>query len=134
MESRDPTGLTPAEGRRFALTVGVAFLVFAALFLWRGYAIPLWIAASLGGGLVLAGLTVPGSLGPVWRAWMGMARAISKVTNPLVMGLIYYLAVTPTGLLRRLFGGNPLKRRDEAPSYWVPREDDGARRDMHRQF
>ena len=47
-------------------------------------------------------------LGPVERAWMGLAHAISKVTTPIVMGVMYLLVLTPVGLLRRRFGGNPL--------------------------
>lgn len=84
--------------------------------------------------MALAALLLPARLEPVWRGWMALARAISKVTTPVVMGLIYYLLITPVGLLRRMAGKNPLEPDDEDGSYWVRRTDGGARRDLHRPF
>jgi len=135
MEDRNPTRLTVAEGRRFGLTVGGAFLLLAAFFFWRKHTIPLWITGSFGASFALAGLVVPTLLGPVQDAWMRFAVALSKVTNPIVMGLIYYTAITPTGILRRVFGGNPLDHRNpDTDSYWRVRTPDDRKSDMHRQF
>ena len=65
-------GLSAKEGRKFGLTVGAAFLVLGALLWWRGRALAPWLG-SLGAVLALAGLVVPARLGPVQRAWMGLA-------------------------------------------------------------
>ena len=59
------------------------------------------------------------------------------VVNPLVMGLLFYLTVTPTGLLMRLFGKDPLRLRfdPEAKSYWIERQPPGpAPETMRHQF
>jgi len=114
-------GLTPREGRKFGLTVGAAFLVLAAVSRWRGHQIAPFVLASLGGVLVLAGAVLPGQLAPVYRAWMQLALLLSKVTTPIFMGLVYFVVLTPTGLLIRLFGRNPLKTRKLDGSYWVTR-------------
>ena len=134
MENKNSTRLTPSAGRRFAFTVGGAFLVLATFFWWREHSILMWITGSLGGALTVAGIILPGHLDPVWRAWMAFARVISHVTNPLVLGLIYYLVITPTALLRRLIGGNPLKRTPQESSFWVSRDDEGTTSDLSRQF
>lgn len=135
MANRVPARLTRSEGRRFGLTVGLAFLVLASISAWRGHALVPAILGTLGGALALAGLIMPTYLGPVERAWMGLAHAISRVTTPIVMGVMYFLVVTTLGLLRRAFGGNPLTQRAHGAGYWQPRPP-GRRRSgsMQRQF
>ena len=140
MAARIPARLTTArvpaaQGRRFGLTVGAAFLVLGGLLWWRGHPTGAAVAVVLGGALGLAGLLLPTRLGPVERAWMGLALAISKVTTPVFMGLVYFLVMTPTALLRRAFGGDALRRDPAAPSYWVMRDGEAGRRsDLERQF
>lgn len=130
-----PARLTPREGRRFGLTVGGAFLVLAAIGWWRGGGIATDVFAALGGLLALAGLTIPTLLGPVERAWMGLAHAISTVTTPIVMGVMYLAVLTPIGWLRRTLGGNPLVHPEAGGSYWHARPE-GKRRSssLERQF
>jgi hypothetical protein len=135
MAERIPARLTAAAGRRFGLTVGGAFVVIAAISWWRGHPTVSSVIAALGLVLVVAGLIVPTSLGPVERAWMALAHAISKVTTPIVMGVMYLLVMTPMGILRRIFGGNPLVHQEVNASFWRSRPE-GARRSnsLKRQF
>lgn len=130
-----PARLTAREGRRFGLTVGAAFLVLGAIGVWRGGGIATDGLLAVGGALTLAALAVPTRLGPVERAWMRLARAISSVTTPIVMGAMYLLVLTPVGWVRRLFGGNPLVHRPLGDGYWKTRPE-GARRSgsLERQF
>jgi hypothetical protein len=127
--------LTAAEGRKFGLTVGVAFLVFAGIAWWRGHPTTSTVLGGLGGVLALAGLIIPRQLGPVERAWMGLAVLISKVTTPIVMGVMYLGVLLPVGWLRRRLGGNPLVHAEQDHSYWRTRPV-GSRRSMsmRRQF
>lgn len=94
----------------------------------------MWVCGGLSTSLFLAGLAVPGRLSWLYRAWMGIALLISKVTTPIFMGIIYFLVLTPIGFLRRTLGKSPLRRDPESDTYWVPRSDGGSRTDMHRQF
>ena len=135
MAARVPTRLTVAQGRRFGLTVGGAFAVLAAITWWRGHP---WLMngfGTLGGLLILAGLIVPTYLGPVERAWMALAHAISRVTTPIVMAVMYFVVLTPVGLLRRSVAGNSLMHAETATGFWKPRPA-GSRRSasMERQF
>lgn len=134
MEGADSTRLTPAQGRNFALTVGIAFLVLAGISYWRGHRIPVVVLGALGALLVLAGVVIPGRLGPVYRAWMGLALAISKVTTPIFMAVVYYLVLTPTGFLVRLVGHRPLRHTAVSGSYWQRRPEGQRAADMTRQF
>ena len=126
--------LTPAEGRKFGLVVGGAFLAIGALLWWRTHVTAASVAGALGAALVLGGLLIPGRLGPVYRGWMKLALLISKVTTPLFMGIIFLLVLTPAGLLARLVGHRPLSRGREAPSFWLSRSAGAARSGMDHQF
>jgi hypothetical protein len=86
----------------------------------------------IAGALTLGGLVIPGSLGPVYRAWMGFAHALSRVTTPIFMGIVYFLVITPIAVIRRAVGGNPLRAHRGATG-WVNRKDD-PRGDLSRQF
>lgn len=134
METRIPTRLTSAEGRRFGFLVGGAFLLLGGISYWRGHQIAPVVLWVLGGTLVLAGLLIPGSLGPVHRRWMGLALLLSKVTTPIVMGAIYYGLFTPMGFVRRLIGRNALVR-SPGNSFWIDRQPGNHRQsDLTRQF
>lgn len=128
-----PARLTSAQGRKFGLTVGGAFLVLAAVLWWRDRLMARNILAGLGLLLSFAGLTVPTLLGPVERAWMGLAHLISKVTTPVFMGLVYFVILAPIGVLMRLIGRDPLAPSKGPTGFWVAR-DGQARGDMTRQF
>jgi hypothetical protein len=69
-----------------------------------------------------------------WGGWMKIGLAISVVTTPVFMAGVYFLVLTPTGLLMRLFGRNPLKPAREAGSYWVTRPEGQRRSSLDRQF
>ena len=130
-----PARLTAAEGRKFGLTVGLAFVAIGLLLYWRGKQTKALVVLAVGGLFIVAGLLVPTSLGPVERAWMGLAHLMSKVTTPIFMGIVYFVAITPIGLIRGLGGGSPLKPKDRAASRWEPHTPAVADREtMERQF
>lgn len=133
MAAGGPARLTPAEGRKFGLTLAAAFGVLALLSWWRGGERAPIILGALAGFFLVGGLLVPTRLGPVQRGWMGMAHAISKVTTPIFMGVVYFLVITPSGVVRRLFGSNSLRAARGRTTGWVDRRD-RPRGDMTRQF
>jgi saxitoxin biosynthesis operon SxtJ-like protein len=134
LESRIPARLSRKEGRRFGVLVGGVFLLLGGISFWRGHEIAPIVLWALGGMLVAAGLLIPGQLSPVYRAWMRLALLLSKVTTPILMALVYFLVLTPIGIVRRLLGRNALVR-PEGSTFWITRESGPARRsNLHRQF
>ena len=69
MADRIPARLTPAEGRKFAFTVGAAFFVLGAFVWWRGHLTLATAFGALAGTLVVLGIAVPGHLSGLNRAW-----------------------------------------------------------------
>jgi len=129
-----PARLTPAEGRKFGLLVGGAFLLAGVLSWRRGHASAAYVAWTMGVVLVLGGLAAPARLGPVYRAWMALALVISKVTTPILMGAIWYLVLTPAGFVLRLFGHRPLTHPRGAATFWHSRPPGERRSVMDHQF
>lgn len=135
MANRVSTRLTAAQGRRFGLTLGTAFAALGGLLWWRGRPTIAIIAWSLSVSLFLAALLVPRQLEVVERVWMGLARQISRVTTPVLMAVVYFLVITPIGIIVRLVRRNPLSPPESGGSYWVASASEADRRGtMERQF
>lgn len=130
------TRLSAAEGRRFGVTTAIAFLALGALLAWKGHAHASAASGALGTLLMLGGLLFPARLGPVHRAWMGFALALSKITTPLLLAIVYFGVVTPIGLLHRAWRRMRARRSGARASLWVAREAAGLERrsDLRRQF
>ena len=129
-----PARLTAAEGRKFGLLVGGAFALLGFLLWRRGHAPVAAVGAALGALLIAGGLVVPARLEPVYRAWMKLALAISKVTTPLFMTVLYFLVLTPAGLVARLAGHRPVSPPRGAGTYWRDRPEGKGRGVMDHQF
>ncbi len=114
------------------MTVGLAFAVLAAVMLWGSRLHAAAISGALGAVLILAALAIPTRLGPAQVSWMKLAALISRITTPIFMGVVYFVVITPIGLLMRVFRSNPLVRRGGRSGYWVERS--AERSNLNRQF
>jgi hypothetical protein len=131
--SSSSTEFTAADGRKFAFPVGTAFFVLAAILWWRDHETPMRVMLGLGTTLYVLGALIPGKLGPIYRGWMGIALAISKVTTPIFMGIVYFLVLTPTGFVMKLLGRHPMEHELEGEGFWKSMEG-RSHRDLRRQF
>ena len=121
-------------------SLGVVFAgVFAiiGLFpLWDGDSVRLW-ALIVSGAFLALSLLAPTLLKPFNQLWFRLGQILHKVVNPVIMALLFYLTVVPTGLIMRLAGKDPLRRRfdPEAKTYWIERNPPGPDPDtMRNQF
>jgi len=108
--------------REFGLLVGFVFALLGSWWWYRGgWGVIAPGFVGLGSTLVILGLLLPRSLVYPNRAWMGLAKILSLVTTPIILGLVYFLVVMPIGVIKRLSGWDPLRRRaSSAASYWAP--------------
>ena len=115
--------VTDAQARKTALVVGGVLLAVAAWNLYRGRATVVTIFGALGALLVLAGLLAPPLARAFHTAWMKFAVLLGHVNSRVLLTLVYYLVMTPYGVVTRLVGRDPLRRRGAARgSYWVERK------------
>jgi hypothetical protein len=109
--------------------------VLAGVLWWRGRVLPAQVLGALGGVLMLAGAVVPSVLPPVHRVWMAGALALSKITTPIFIGVVYFGVITPIGLVRRALGHNRMKTNRSGGGTWVTRDSRApTAEDMERQF
>ena len=96
---------------------------------------PHWWPLALAAGLLAAAIRRPQLLAPFNRAWFRLGLVLQRFVNPLVLALLFYLVVTPTGVMMRLFRRNllGLRRDPDAASYWIHR-DAPAPASMKNQF
>ncbi|MDP6390627.1 MAG: SxtJ family membrane protein [Alphaproteobacteria bacterium] len=125
-----------SSDRSFGLVFAAVFAVIGLWPLVDGGA-PRWWAIGVAAAVAAAAALRPAVLAPLNRLWTRFGLLLHRIVNPLVMGLLFFLVVTPTGLLMRLFGKDLLRlRRDAAAaSYWIERDPPGPAPDtMKNQF
>jgi hypothetical protein len=108
--------------REFGLVVGGVFVLLGVWWLYRGkFSSAAHVVLTLGSLLVLLGLVWPRALVLPKRAWMLLAEGLSFVATRVILALVFFLVVTPIGVVKRLSGWDPLSRRGpRGASYWRP--------------
>lgn len=108
--------------QEFGLIVGGVFCLLSGWWLYRGkFSTIAPILLSIGILLVILGLVFPRALVYPNKLWMLLASGLGFVSTRIILGIVFFLMVTPIGLAKRLFGWDPLSRRGESrASYWRP--------------
>ena len=111
--------------RKFGLTFAA---VFVALGLWpltKGHEIRIW-AVVIALFFLAVSLAAPRLLARPNRLWFDLGILLGRVTSPVVLGLMFFVVVTPMALLMRALGQDPLRlRRRDSYSYLVERKTPG---------
>ncbi len=122
--------------RSFGIVFAVVFGIIAAWPLLYGDSIRLWATAVALAFLAVA-LIVPGWLRPLNKVWFRFGLLLHRIVSPIILGLIFFITITPIALLMKLFGKIPLPLQfdKEATSYWIEREPPGPSPEtMKNQF
>jgi hypothetical protein len=125
-----------SSDRSFGFVFAVVFAIFAVTPLLRGKPMRLWCFA-VSGVFLIAALLVPAVLHPLNLLWTKLGHLISKVTNPIITAIMFYLLFTPVAFLLRVFGSDllRLKRNAQESTYWIPRVPPGPAPDtLRNQF
>ena len=101
--------------RQFGLTTGAIIVaIFGLLLPWilgRDWPIWPWIVVSPLWALAVA---YPAWLRPIYRAWMRFGILASRITTPIILGIVFYLVITPISVLLRLGAKDPMRRTFES--------------------
>ncbi len=110
------------KDRKFGLVVGGFFLVLGLLLLvWRHRVMVGSGMAGTGALLLLLAAVAPPLLAAPHRWWMRLSHLLATVNGFLFLSIVFFLILTPLGVLLRLFGRDELRRRGPAPaSMWEP--------------
>ena len=116
---------TKKDLRKFGLLVGSVFIALAVVGMFRHWNSMIWeVSAAIGAMLFLGGALTPKWLAGVYKVWMGIAFAIGWLVSRVILVILFYLVITPVGLIARLMGKeflevDPAKKKD---SYWIAKD------------
>lgn len=121
--------------RVFGFVMAAGTMLIAVAPLRHGQPIRAWlcILSALFLGFAVAW---PRALGTLNLAWTKAGELLSRVTTPVIMGVVFYGVIVPIGLIMRM-GGRDALRRKRAPtasSYWVPPDARESASSMKQQF
>ena len=120
------------SNRSFGIVFFVVFLLIATYPLLNHGDIRLW-SLLLSFIFLILGLVNSKILTPLNKLWFRFGIFLGKIVSPLIMGLIFFLVVTPIGLMMRLLKKDILALKySEKKSYWI--EKTGPKSKMKNQF
>ena len=124
--------------RQFGLMVGGVLILIGLWTLYQGKHEParliLW---SIGGLLIITGSIVPTLLRPAYWLWMKLAHLLGWVNTRLLLGIIFFVIITPMAIVMKVLGRDALNRKinKDADSYWIPRPPiESVKEHCERQF
>ena len=110
------------SNKSFGIVFFIVFLIIALWPLMSGGSIRYWSATTAVIFLIL-GLLNSKLLTPLNKLWIKFGELLGKIISPIVMGIIYFLIVTPIGLFMRFLRKDLLKLKfNNSKSYWIKRE------------
>lgn len=123
----------PSDRSFGALFAGVSALLAAVRWYRSGLTPVVWLMVAAALVFALLALFRPAWLAPLNRAWMKLADLLGKLVSPLVLGVIFFVLITPYALIARLSGRDPLRlKRRQLNSYWLERNPPGPAPDSLR--
>ena len=121
-----------SSNRNFGIVFFVVFLLIALYPLTYGGEIRIWslIISTI---FLILGLLNSKILTPLNKIWFKFGILLGKIVSPMIMGVIFFLVVTPIGLIMRLLGKDVLNLKyNKNKSYWI--EKNGPKSKMKNQF
>ena len=120
------------SNRSFGIVFFIVFFLIASYPLTQGGELRIWSLIICLIFLIL-GLINSKILTPLNKLWFKFGVFLGKIVSPIIMGIIFFLVVTPIGLIMRVFGKDVLNLKfDKAKSYWI--EKSGPKSKMKNQF
>ena len=106
--------------RNFGLVFAAVFLIISLYPLWFGKNIHLW-ACIIAFIFFFFAIFLPKALIVPNKLWFKFGILLGAIVSPIIMGRIYFLAVTPTGIIMRLLGKDLLHQKldKSKKSYWI---------------
>ena len=120
------------SNKNFGITFSIFFLIIKFYIFINHEKLNLWIL-SMSVIFLILGITNSNLLLPANKIWFKFGIFLGKIISPLVMGIIFFLVITPIGLILRIFGKDVLKLKfSNDKSYWIDK--DGSKSKMKNQF
>ena len=120
------------SNRNFGIVFAIVFLIISFWPLLKGEDIRYWSLIISFIFFILA-LVNSKILTPLNKAWMKFGFLLGKIVSPIVMGIVFFFVVTPTGIIMRILGKNLLNlKKNNQNTYWIKK--DNKNNNMKNQF
>ena len=115
------SNIKAGSNRSFGIVFFIVFFIIGIYPILNNEGIRLWsIFISL--IFLLLGIKNSRSLTPLNIIWFKFGMFLGKIVSPLIIGLIFFLVVTPTGIIMKILGKDLLKlKKNNKKSYWIER-------------
>ena len=121
-----------SSNRSFGTVFFIVFLLIALYPLLKGNDLRIW-SLVISFIFLALGLINSKILTPLNRLWFKFGLLLGKFISPLIMGIIFFIVVTPTGIIMRLFKKDLLNLKyNKKESYWINKS--GPKSKMKNQF
>ena len=121
-----------SSNKSFGIVFFIVFLIIALYPMIKDGDIRLW-SLILSLIFLILGLINSIILTPLNRLWFKFGIFLGKIVSPIILGIIFFLVVTPTGFLLRLFGKDVINLKyNNNNSYWIKKT--GPKSKMKDQF
>ena len=133
MKHADSGKIKISSNRSFGLLFFVVFLIVSLWPLTYEGSIRIW-SVVISGVFLILGLINSKLLTPLNVLWFKLGMILGAIISPIVMGIVFFLVVTPTGFILRIMGKDLLNKKydKEKETYWIKRE--ASIGTMKRQF
>lgn len=125
-----------SELKKFGITIGIILGVISGLLWWRGREFHYYFTI-LSFVFIFTGIFLPTLLKYIYKGWMTLAIVIGWCVTHIILGVLFYLILTPIGVISRLSGKHFLDLNPDNPgkSYWKYRKQKkSSRSDYEKQF
>ena len=110
------------SNKKFGVFFFKVFLLLAAYAYWKFWSDLALLAMIPSIFFAISAFFAPQILSPLNRLWYSLGLLLGKFVSPIVLGVIFFVLITPISLLTRLFGRDELKmKKRSVQSYWVDR-------------
>jgi hypothetical protein len=121
-----------SSNRSFGVVFFLFFLIVSIFPLFKDENIRIW-ALVIAIIFLILGLLNSSILSPLNKIWFKFGTLLGNIISPIVMGIVFFVVITPTSLIMRMFGKNLLSlKKDNKKSYWIKRS--SIKSKMKNQF
>jgi len=122
------------SNKKFGYFFGIIFFVLGIYFLFKETQGMSWLFLFLGGLFILTASYIPIILLPLNKLWFKLGLLLSKIVNPIIIGIIFFIVVSPIAILANFTGRDELRlKKSTKNTFWIDKKESSHDQDFFRK-